>query len=304
MEVITPFDPWKDPLCTCPPKYTCSPYVGCGHACIYCYISSYIPRAFAPRPKVRFIKRLLRDLRKIDHRLPISMANSSDPYTPPEERLLLTRGALQILLGRGYKVQILTKSCLVLRDLDLIRKGNCTVSITITTLDMKLACKLEPGASAPRERMKAFRVLSRAEVPCTLRLDPIIPGINDDEKELERVIKQASEAGVKHVVASTFKARPDGLKRLINAFPKQADRLQELYLERGERKKRMVWYLPRGLREEILKMVKTLVEEYGMTFATCREGLSHLNNSPTCDGTHLIPSRVRPSHHIMEYRSV
>lgn len=68
--------------------------------------------------------------------------------------------------------------------------------------------------------------------------------------------------------------------------------MKELYVERGEKVKKKVWYLPKRMREELLKMVKSIVEEEGMTFAVCREGLSHLNSAPTCDGSHLIPQRL------------
>ncbi len=291
MSVVTLFDPWKDPLCTCPLKYTCSPYVGCGHGCLYCYISSYIPRAFEPRPKREFIKRLVRDLRRVNPELPISMANSSDPYTPPEERVHLMREALRLLVMRGYKIQIITKSILVLRDLDIIRKGNVAISVTITTLDERLASKLEPGAPSPVHRLKALSILSRSDIPCILRLDPLLPSLNCDEKQIRELVKKAAEAGVMHIVASTYKARPDSLARLRKAFPMLAEEYYELYKVRGVRMKRTVWYLEERLRRELLKIVREAALDEGLTFATCREGMSDLNVSPTCDGTHLIPVR-------------
>ena len=203
MRVVTAFDPWGSPLCTCPKKYTLSAYTGCEYACRYCYISAYIPDAFHCRAKKNFIAKLTRDLQHVDPRFHISMSNSSEPYSPLEEKLQLTRQALQVLLGGGFKVQIITKSDLVLRDLDLIRRGNCSVSMSITPLDEALAGKLEPNAPSPRRRLKAIRRLVEEGVPCTVRVDPIIPGVNDHK--LEKFIELISELGVGHIVASTYK---------------------------------------------------------------------------------------------------
>ncbi|MDI6639569.1 MAG: hypothetical protein QMD78_01965, partial [Methanocellales archaeon] len=90
MDVIRKFDPWGDPLCTCPPKYSFSPYTGCSHRCAYCYITSYIPNAFNCRPKKDLLKRVKKDVSKVDLAIPISISNSSDPYPPEEKDVLLT----------------------------------------------------------------------------------------------------------------------------------------------------------------------------------------------------------------------
>ncbi len=301
MSVIHIFDPWRDPLCTCPQKYTTDPYTGCSHRCLYCYITSYIPRGHTARPKKNYLLRLVRDLSKIKPSIPISMSNSSDPYTPPEDKLLLTRRALRILVSKGFKILIMTKSTLVLRDIDIISRGNVAVSMTITTLNKKLASKIEPNAPPPYERLKTLEILSRNNVPVIVRVDPIIPLINDNIEDLERLIKELGRIGVKHVVASTYKARPDNLKRMCNAFPNYASTWRELYYVKGERVKRRVYYLNRKIRESILKALKVIVEEEGMTYAVCREGLSELTSAPTCDGTHLIPERIRANRNILDY---
>ena len=291
MNVITPFDPWKGKFCTCPPKYSFSPYTGCSHKCLYCYATSYI-RASESVPKKDLVSRLLKDLNKVDRALPISMANSSDPYPPIEAKLELTRRCLEILLPRGFKVMIITKSNLVARDVDLISRGNCAVSLTITTLDEGLASKMEPGAPRPRERIKALKLLSDEGVPCIVRIDPIVPDLNDEEGALKRLVEEVVRAGAKHVSSSTYKARPDNLARMVKAFPEKAKRWHELYYEEGLRVGPSR-YLREGLRLSLMKMAREMVDEYGITFSTCREGFAHLTTSATCDGTHLIPSRVK-----------
>lgn len=292
MSVVTIFDPWGSPLCTCPKKYNLSGYTGCGHACRYCYISAYIPDALHCRAKENFIARLTRDLRHVDPKFHISMSNSSDPYTPLEERLQLTRQALQVLLDGGFKVQIITKSDLVLRDLDLIRRGNCSVSMSITPLDAASAEKLEPNAPPPKARLNTIRRLVDEGVPCTVRVDPIIPGIND--QNLEKFVKSISELGVSHIVASTYKARGDSFNRVVKAFPELKEYLTRLYWTEGERVGR-ARYLHKRNREEILGDLKRVVEKCGITYATCREGLPKLQSATTCDGSHLIPIRRRLS---------
>jgi len=288
--VLTPFDPWRGPLCTCPPKYSFCPYVSCPHGCLYCYITSYIPGGFSRfAPKKDVLRKLARDVRYANPELHVSMANSSDPYPPLEARLRLTRRALEILLGAGFKVLLITKSDLVARDADLLSRGRASVSFTITTLDEALAKRLEPGAPPPSSRLKAIRLLTEAGVPCSLRLDPIIPGLNDHEEEVRRVVREAARAGAKHVVTSTFKPRHDSVARMCRAFPDLAKRWRELYYEEGERVQR-ARYLPRRLRAEYVRMVKGVTEEEGLTFASCREGFAEWNTA-TCDGSHLIPGR-------------
>ncbi len=291
MSVVALFDPWKGKLCTCPPKYSFSPYTGCSHRCLYCYATSYI-RAQESVPKKDLLHRLLRDLKKVDRGLPISMANSSDPYPPIEASLGLTRRCLEVLLPRGLKVMIITKSNAVARDVDLVSKGNCAVSFTITTLDEGLAARMEPGAPRPRERIKALELLSKEGVPCIVRVDPIVPGLNDDEGALRELFEEVTRAGAKHVSSSTYKARPDNLARMVRAFPERARYWRELYYEEGLRVGPSR-YLSEGLRLSLMKMVREIADEYGVTFSTCREGFTHLTTSSTCDGTHLIPSRIK-----------
>lgn len=288
MPVFAPFDPWRGRLCTCPQKYSLSPYTGCAHACRYCYITSYIPDGFSSRPKNRFLERLERDLGKLSPRIPISIANSSDPYTPPEEELQLTRRALKILLDSGFKIQLITKSDLVARDADIIAAGNCSVSFTITTLDEEVSRKLEPSAPPPSRRLEAMRLLTQRGVPCSTRLDPIIPFLND--RDLEPVVRASAEAGARHVTASTYKARPDNFHRVTTSFPEFTEKLTDLYWARGEVVGR-VRCLPKELRKSIVDHVGKIANDYGLSFGACREGVDKPSPGVNCDGTHLIPSR-------------
>jgi len=291
LRAMTEFDPWGDPLCTCPRKFSLSPYVGCSHSCAYCYITSYIPDGFRCREKARFLARLEVDLARLKPGSLISMSNSSDPYQPIEAERGLTRSALERILPLGHRVLLITKSDLVVRDADLIARGNCSVSISISTLDDRIARRLEPLAPRPSARLGALRALSSKGIPCSIRVDPIIPGINDDPGALDGLISTAAEAGCGHVIASTYKAKWDNLARVLRAFPELAKGLRRLYAEEGEAVggKR---YLPRALRFDILRAVKGIAEGRGLTFSTCREGFPELLGAGSCDGSHLIPLRV------------
>jgi len=291
---ISVFDPWKNPLCTCPFKYSLQPYTGCSHRCLYCYATAYI-RVRRSVPKSDFLRRLARDLLRADPRVPISMSNSSDPYPPEEQRYMLTRRALEMMIPRGFRVLIVTKGALVARDADILSRGNAAVTITITTLDEGLARRLEPGAPPPGSRLRAIEELVEAGVPVGVRLDPVIPFLNDDPKEIEELIDTIASIGVKFVVTSTYKARPDNLKRMKEGFPELAERFDRLYRIEGERI-HGYWYLRRELREKLLRPVIDVARKRGLEYATCREGFRGPEwfRAGSCDGTHLIPQRIPP----------
>jgi len=282
MQALTLFDPWKSKLCTCPLKYSFSPYIGCSHSCLYCYASSYIKDFDKPRAKKEILKKLENDLKKLKNPY-VSISNSSDPYQHLEKKLKLTRDSLKILSRHNAKVMIITKSNLVLRDLDILKRIRVAVSITITTLDEKKAKKLEPNASLPEERIDALKKLNKEKIPTIARIDPIIPFIN--ENEIEELVKKVAEANVKHIVSSTYKAKIDNFRRMKIAFPEEMKKLKEIF-KLGERISGY-YYLPKELRFKLMKKVKNEAEKYNLTFAACREGFFDLNTA-TCDGSHLI----------------
>lgn len=285
--IIRPFDPWKaESLCTCPFKYSINPYTGCSHACLYCYASSYIRNAFNPRPKSDLLENVLKDLRIIPKGSIINISSSSDPYIQLEEKKQLTRKILERIVN-NYVVEIVTKSNLVTRDIDILKRGRSVVSITITTLDERLASIIEPGAPSPLKRIEAIRELSKSNIPVVLRLDPILPFLTDSEENIRNVIRNAAKAGAKHVVSSTYKVKVDNLSRILSVFPDLSEKYREIYFKKGERIHGS-YYASRKYREDILLKVKEEAKRNLLTFSTCREGLQALNDSEvTCDGTSL-----------------
>jgi DNA repair photolyase len=159
------------------------------------------------------------------------------------------------------------------------------VSLTITTGDDATARLIEPEAPSSSERLKAAEILIAKGIPTSVRIDPIIPLVND---EPESLIKKLASIGVRHVTSSTLKMRPGNWRRFRIALPKTAKRLEALYFEEGEKMGNYA-YLPEDMRFQLLRKVGCLAQKYGMKFGTCRDGLSHLNTA-TCDGSWLLTS--------------
>lgn len=285
MNLISKFDPWRSSLCTYPSKLTFNPYTGCDYACTYCYASSYVPRFSDCRPKKDLIQRLMREADKLNGEV-LSISNSSDPYPNLEGKTGLMRDCLEILSQHRCKVQVITKSPLVTRDVDLLRRVPSMVSLTVTTDDDNKARLIEPHAPPPSARLKAIATLVDKGVPASVRIDPIIPLVNDNPESLLRTL---ASVGVRHVTSSTFKVRADGWRRFSAQLPEVAEKLKPLYFEKGVRKAGY-WYLPEDLRLRLMERVGGLAGKHGMKFGTCREGLSSLNTA-VCDGSWLLDER-------------
>ncbi len=284
MSLITEFDPWKNELCTCPAKFSLSPYTGCSHGCLYCYAWSYIRDFSNPRPKKDFTKKLERQIKKIPAGSIIPIANSSDPYLHLEKKLKLTRKMLEILKNYDLILNLVTKSDLILRDLDLLKQfKKIIVSISVTTLDEKLAKKLEPQAPSPSQRLNAASKLAK-HMPVIIRLDPLIYPLTTEK--LEDTIKAIKQTSAIQVITSTYKARGDNLKRMTGVFKENELFWKKLYLERGE-KKSGYWYLPKVLRKELIANVSEITLRENLKFSSCREGFDNLNTA-ACDGTDLF----------------
>ena len=280
--LISKFDPWRSAFCTCPSKLTFNPYTGCDHMCVYCYAAGYVQAFFNCRPKKDLVSRLQKDVAKLKGEI-ISIANSSDPYPTLETRLCLTRKCLEILSQQNCKIQIVTKSDLVVRDIDFLKKVPSVVSLTITTDDDDIAKIIEPNVPPTSKRLKAVATLLEKRIPVSVRVDPLIPFLNDD---VESLMKTLGDVGVKHVTSSTYKIGPQNWKRFSAAVPNVSEKLKTLYFGSGERIGRYI-YLPKASRIKLLETVGNLAKKYGIKFGTCREGLPHLNTA-VCDGSWLL----------------
>ena len=274
-------------MCTCPPKLTFNPYTGCDHNCVYCYASSYIPQFASCRPKKGLLDRLRREAVKLKGET-VSIANSSDPYPRMEATAGLTRRCLEILAENNCRIQIITKSNLVIRDDDILSRTPSTVALTITTLDAEVAKLLEPNAPPPAERLSAAEDLISKGIPVSVRIDPIIPFVNDQP---EKLVATLASIGVKHVTSSTYKVKPDNWRRLSAVMPAVAEKLKPLYFKQGEKTGGNT-LLPRDLRFKLLKNIRDLTTANKMKFGVCREDLPRLNTA-ACDGSWLLNTEQR-----------
>src|SRR6201982_969153 len=187
-----------------------NPYRGCEHGCVYCFARpthAYLGLS----PGLDFESKLFmkpnapelleRELSAPDYSpKTIAIGTNTDPYQPIERRYQIMRRILEVLDRAGHPVGIVTKSALVLRDLDILtrmaKRDLVKVAISVTTLDPTLARAMEPRAATPPRRIGALRELVKAGVPASALVAPIIPAIND--AEIERILEAIAETGVRH----------------------------------------------------------------------------------------------------------
>lgn len=187
-------------------------YRGCTHGCIYCDSWSGCYRMdhdFTDiEVKVNAPEHLEEALRRRRRKGMIGTGAMSDPYNPLEEDLLLTRRTLEIILRYGFGASILTKSDLVLRDLDLLeqirQRSRCVVAVTLTTMDEELCGVLEPGVSTTAARVRVLEELCARNIPSVVWLCPILPFMNDTEKNLQGILDACVRTKVRGIVCFGF----------------------------------------------------------------------------------------------------
>ena len=186
-----------------------NPYRGCEHGCVYCFARP--THAFVGlSPGLDFetklfvkqgaAERLERELAAPRYKpRTIAIGTNTDPYQPIERQHRVMRSVLEVLARADHPVGIVTKSALVVRDIDLLApmaaKGLAKVAISVTTLDGSLARTMEPRAAAPEKRLRAIEALASAGIPVTVMVAPLIPAIND--AEIETILARAHAAGAR-----------------------------------------------------------------------------------------------------------
>jgi DNA repair photolyase len=258
-----------------PFTWTINPYRGCEFACKYCY-ARYTHEFMEMRDGLEFEQKiyvkqhtadlLRRELRRVKPGEPIALGTATDPYQPAERRYQVTRGILEeFARHRGFELGIVTKSNLVVRDLDLLRavaqNNALSIHMTVTTLNVELARILEPRAPRPDLRIDAVRQLGAADLTTGVSCSPVLPGITDSPADLEAIVCAAAAAGARHIFAGPLFLKPCSaavfLPFLEQNFPHLVENYRQRYQDRS--------FLPASYGKRISQLIAIFRQKYGIS---------------------------------------
>lgn len=202
-----------------------NPYRGCAHGCLYCYVQDVTgfaldrPWGSVVEAKVNIAHQLKGELAKGVKGV-VGVGTVTDPYQPAESELELTRGCLTLLKRYNTRTSVLTKSDLVLRDLDILKGWDgAEVGLSIGCPDDTGALALEPWAPPPSRRFDALAKLTEAGVDTYLLAAPIVPSVSGSDGVLRELVRRASEAGVRRLMWDGLNPRPVASQRMVAASP-------------------------------------------------------------------------------------
>jgi DNA repair photolyase len=273
-----------------PFTWTINPYRGCEFGCRYCY-ARYTHEFMEMRDGMDFEQKiyvkqhaaqLLRhELKRVKSDESIALGTATDPYQPAERRYEVTCGILEeFARHRGFEVGIVTKSNLVVRDLELLKQvaqtNKLSVHVTITTLDTDLARILEPRAPRPDLRIEAVRALAQAGLQVGISCSPVIPGITDSTTDLESLVRTAAEAGADYVFANPLFLKPCSaavfLPFVEQNWPHLAENFRQRYQDRA--------FLPASYGKRLSQLISRLREKYKLTRAHRRDNSAFASKWP------------------------
>jgi DNA repair photolyase len=270
--------------------YSINPYRGCEFGCKYCY-ARYTHEFLQPTPiatppvglhdipqqpwalafeREIYLKEnaawlLEQELRHVDRDDEIAIGTATDPYQPIERRAGITRSLLEVFARQeGYRIGIITKSSLIVRDIDLLQQiaetNTLVIHLTITTADAELARKLEPRAPRPDLRFRAVKRLREAGLTAGVLCSPLLPGINDGLQQLEAVSSHAAAAG-----ASFLGAHPLFLKSCSR--PTWLSFVREHYpalVEDYDRRYAAADFIDGAYRNRMASIIRQLCQRHGL----------------------------------------
>ena len=258
-----------------PFAWTINPYRGCEFACKYCY-ARYTHEFMEMRDGVDFERKIFvkqqtawllrRELKKVKPGEQIALGTATDPYQPAERRFEVTRGILEeIARHRGLELGIVTKSDLVVRDVELLRQiaryNSLYVSVTVTTTNTKLARILEPRAPRPDLRLKAVATLVKTGMNAGVICSPVLPGITDSTASLDRVVRAAKEAGAKYVYANALFLKPCSANVFLPFLQQEFPHLVESYRKRYDG----YAFVSQTYRERLSEVMSALRKKHGIS---------------------------------------
>lgn len=219
-------------------NYALNPYGGCSHGCIYCYAPEVTHSEWRTwrvvRVRMNIASRLSKEIGPLSGT--IGIGTSTDPYQKAEEVFGLTRRCLEVISHHDMSVGIMTKSDLVLRDVDILSKMRHSIGITVTTIDDRVSKRTEPGAPLPERRLTALRQLVDMGMDAYVLVGPIMSTVEGRERELADAIL---ETGAKYANIDRLNPRPLLSARLdrmgIGSSPSSVEMVRELLRKGGMR---------------------------------------------------------------------
>ncbi|HEX8968333.1 MAG TPA: radical SAM protein [Chloroflexota bacterium] len=257
-----------------PFRWSLNPYSGCRHSCVYCFARQFYVTAdhggradFASRILVKqnFADVLRQELRRPGWRgESVVLGTATDPYQPAEGRFRLARATIEALLLHQNPFSMLTKSPMVVRDVDVLsalaRVATVRVYFSITTVDLDLWRSVEPGTANPYKRLEVLRVLRRAGVPAGVLMAPVMPGLTDSTASIEAVAQAAHAYGALFFGASPLRLMPTVKEHYLEFV---GDRFPDL-LPRYERAYAGV-HAPRDYVDALQKRVQAIRAHFDFT---------------------------------------
>ena len=257
-----------------PFSWAINPYRGCEFACKYCY-ARYTHEFMELRDGIDFEQKIFvkqhaaellrQELKRVKRGEQIAIGTATDPYQPAERRFEVTRAILEELSRHsGLEIGIVTKSNLVTRDADVLRRigerNEIFVNLTVTTVNAELARKLEPRAPRPNLRLEAVRQLNLAGVHAGVICAPVLPEITDSPRDLDALVRAARDAGAKYIFANPLFLKPCSaaifLPFLKEHFPAMVETYRRRYQDRS--------FLPKGYAERLSQLTRQLRRKYGI----------------------------------------
>lgn len=194
--------------------YSLNCYTGCAHGCIYCY-ARFMQR-FHPHPepwgrfvdiKVNAVETLKRQLRRAEPG-EVFVSSACDGWQPLEAECKLTRQCCSLLLEHGFQVNVLTKSALVLRDLDIFSGRSARIGVTVTTLDESLRILWEPNSSSVKQRFRIIEEARRAGLKTAVMFGPLLPFLSDSQSSINSMFQRAADLAIDVLWVDTLNPRP------------------------------------------------------------------------------------------------
>ncbi|MEC0248028.1 radical SAM protein, partial [Paenibacillus chitinolyticus] len=261
-----------------PFEHSINPYRGCQHGCSFCYAramhaflglngddtfqTNILMKENAPEALREQLRKAARSRKGLAGIGRIAIGTATDPYQQAEGRAKLTRGCLEALAEYPVPLTITTRSPLILRDLDLLRKLPVyAVNISLNTLNRTTWRNFEPGAPSPAKRLETVRALTDAGIPTGIFMAPMLPYITDGRDELEELVAAAAEHGAQFVMASYLRLSASDVKvwffeTIRRHYPQLVGKYAGLYAASA--------YAPREYRDPVRRFVDELLERYGL----------------------------------------